>query len=104
MTTPKPEIFGFYNRGTSENPFGFIVFTDDLRIGYAPGTIGADEDGLFDAQQPYAIAITPRRPSPRHYTVARDWAQELNAKIAKRAEERAAWAAAEAEQVTEVTA
>lgn len=91
----KPEILGFDNRGDSEKPYGFIVFTDDLRIGYAPGTRDADEDGLFDAQQPYAIAITPRRPSPRHYTVARDWAQELNAKIAKRAEERAAAAAAE---------
>lgn len=100
MTKSKPEILGFYNRGDSENPFGFIVFTDDLRIGYAPGAIGADGDGLFGAQQPYAIAITSRRPSPRHYTVARDWAQELNAKIAKRAEERAAGA----EQVTEVTA
>jgi hypothetical protein len=93
--TNKVTIDGFDNRGTLEYPFGFIVFTDGLRVGYAPNTRGADEDGLFDAHQPYTVRLTPRRPSPTHYAVARTWAKELNAKLAALAEAKAAEEAAE---------
>ena len=36
------------NRGTVEQPFGFVYFTDDSRVGYAPGIKETEEsDGLF---------------------------------------------------------
>lgn len=72
------KIDGFTNRGDDEYPFGFIDFTDGTRIGYAPGTDGADRDGLFRAQQPFTTALEGRQPTAAHFALARDWAQEVN--------------------------
>lgn len=73
-----PKIDGFDNRGTQDYPFGFIDFTDGTRIGYAPGTDGADADGLFSAQQPFLVALEGREPKAAHFTLARDWARQVN--------------------------
>jgi len=95
---PKPEIDGFDNRGSATHPFGFIVFTDGLRVGYAPNTDGSDEDGLFDAQQPYSLAIRNKRVTPTHNSVARTWAKALNIQLAALAEQATEREAAVAER------
>jgi len=77
------KIDGFDSRGTAEYPFGYIDFTDGTRIGYAPGTRGADVDGLFAAQQPYLTQRTGREPGAAHYTLAREWARKVNAKLSE---------------------
>jgi hypothetical protein len=65
------KIIGFSNRGTEECPFGYIDFTDGLRIGYAPDAEGVDEYGLFNPNQPYAVQ--PRELSPQHIKAAQEW-------------------------------
>jgi hypothetical protein len=73
----KTEITDFINRGTEEHPFGFIEFTDGLRIGYAPGARGADEDGLFNAQQPFLAEKAGAEIRASHVTAAREYVRTV---------------------------
>lgn len=78
MTTKTPALAveGFDSRGTLDAPFGYIEFSDGLRIGYAPGTRQANEDGLFDAEQPYLAQKEGREPGPRHWLLATAWVRD----------------------------
>lgn len=71
----KIEVDGFADR-SGDLEYGFIEFKDGTRIGYAPGTRQADQDGLFEAQQPYLVAKEGREPKQAHYTAARKYVQE----------------------------
>ncbi len=48
-------VTGVHNRGTMEVPYGFIYFSDDTRLGFAPGQAGTmnvrskEWHGLFDS-------------------------------------------------------
>ncbi len=68
------EVTGFENRGTAEHPFGFIEFSDGMRIGYAPGTRQANEDGLFNADQAYLLR--DKEISGLHVRLATAWVRE----------------------------
>lgn len=83
--TATVEIDGFDNRGTEHYPFGFLDFTDGTRIGFSGfGDIeGADEDGLFEAQQPYLTGAAGRKPKAAHCELARAWSRALRAEVAK---------------------
>lgn len=58
-----------------EHPCGFINFTDGLRIGFAPGVRQADEDGLFNCNQPYLVG--DRELDARHVTLAREFVRTI---------------------------
>lgn len=73
----KIEVTGFENRGTVEHPFGFIEFTDGLRIGYAPGADGPDRDGLFNPQQPFLAEKAGAEIRASHVTAARKFVREV---------------------------
>lgn len=76
MTT-KLEVEGFRNRGTAERPYGFITFTDGMRIGYAPGTKGSNEIGLFNAKQPYLLEKEGAELRARHIALATEYVKNV---------------------------
>ena len=55
---------------------GFIYLSDGLRVGYAVGVKGVDEDGLFLAKQAYGEL---RVPGARHMEAARAFIQAMTA-------------------------
>lgn len=69
----KIEVTGFDDR-IGDLSAGFIEFNDGMRIGYAPGTIGPNEDGLFDPEQPYLLR--GKEMSPQHWLIATEWARK----------------------------
>jgi hypothetical protein len=72
----KVEVTEFHNRGTAEHPFGFIYFTDGMRIGYSPGARGTNEDGLFNCQQPYLLEKMGLELRAAHITAATKYVRE----------------------------
>lgn len=75
--TNKPEVESFHNRGLREAPYGFIYFTDGLRIGYSPGSRGTDPDGLFNPQQPYLIQKAGLELRQAHWSAAQKYVREV---------------------------
>lgn len=76
-------VTGFGNRGSEEYPFGYIDFSDEMRIAYAPGAEGVDEWGLALSTE-QAFLMRHRELTPRHLKVARDFVTEhlrLNAEV-----------------------
>lgn len=91
MTVRKIEVDGYDSRGGAEQPFGYIDFTDGMRIGYAPDTDVDDvrEDGLFICRQAYAMG--GKELTERHIRVAAAYVKEtLAPALAKIAEQEAA--------------
>lgn len=72
----KVEVTGFSNRGTKERPFGFIEFSDGMRIGYSPGSRGTNEDGLFNCQQTYLMEKQGLELRATHITAATRYVRE----------------------------
>jgi hypothetical protein len=73
--TAEITVDGFYNRGSDEHPYGYIDFTDGLRIGFAPGTRDANEWGLFiPDEQPYICR--GRELTPQHVFAARAYVEQ----------------------------
>lgn len=68
------KVAAFNNRGTKETPFGFIEFTDGMRIGYAPSADGPNKDGLFEPEQAYALRGVDL--TTRHWAVATAWVRQ----------------------------
>lgn len=67
----KTKVTEFVNRGSESEPHGYIYFSDGLRIAYAPGTQGADYDGLLELDQSpslFAASLTPG-----HRAIASAW-------------------------------
>jgi hypothetical protein len=64
-----------FNSRSNDNvhPFGYLYFTDGLRIGYAPLTDGVDEWGLFIPDQPYLLR--GEELTERHVKAARTWVE-----------------------------
>lgn len=67
------KVDGFYNRsGDDSQPFGYIDFTDEMRIAYAPGADGTDWWGLAEDTAQAFLART-RELTSEHVNVARVW-------------------------------
>lgn len=72
------KISEFDNRnpdGKPDEAFGYLCFSDGLRIGYAPGARGVDDWGLFIPEQPYKSRHLEL--APHHITAARAFVDEL---------------------------
>lgn len=67
------KVDGFGNRsGDASHPFGYIDFTDEMRVAYAPGADGTDWWGLAgDTAQAYNMRH--RTLTSKHIDVARAW-------------------------------
>lgn len=76
MRSKKVEVESFENRGTAEHPFGFIYFTDGMRIGYSPGAHGTNEDGLFNCKQSYLREKEGAELRAAHITAATKYVRE----------------------------
>jgi hypothetical protein len=76
MSKNKIEVTEFDNRGTEDHSFGFLYFNDGMRIGYSPGSRGANEDGLFNCQQPYDIEKQGLELRAAHITAATKYVRE----------------------------
>lgn len=67
------KIDGFYNRsGDDSNPFGYIDFTDGMRVAYAPGARGTDHWGLSEVTE-QAFLMRSQALTQGHVDVARSW-------------------------------
>lgn len=76
MTT-KIEVDGYDDRsGDPKVPFGFIDFTDGMRLGYSPGARGSNEDGLFNCNQPYSIQKRGLELRAAHVSAATKYVRE----------------------------
>ena len=62
--------------GSKEHPYGFIVFSDETRVVYAPTTNDVDDHGVMaDCQQPYGIN---KAPGARHVKLAHAFIEANN--------------------------
>jgi hypothetical protein len=78
--TAKLEVDYFENQDTKEVPFGFIYFTDGMRIGYSPGAEGTNEIGLFNAKQPYLLEKEGAELRARHIALATEFVKNVLAR------------------------
>lgn len=76
MTT-KIEVDGYDSRSPDfKVPFGYIYFTDGMRIGYSPGARQSVVDGLFICDQPYLIKKKGLELRAAHVSAARKYVCE----------------------------
>jgi hypothetical protein len=75
--TAEITVDGFYNRGSDDHPYGYIDFTDGLRIGFAPETRDANGWGLFiPDQQPYPYNVQGQELTQQHVYAARAFVEQ----------------------------
>ncbi len=68
------EITGIDNRGDEAVPFGYVYFSDDVRVGFGDTRGGIGDHGLFGGN--WGV------PTERHYTLAEEALTERFGKTA----------------------